>query len=87
MYQYGFSINSSIKEGAVVAYVQKGSVADNAGIKQGDVITKFGDHDIKNSSFLKYYLYTYSVGDKVKVTIIRGTKEETLNIKLTEKAN
>ena len=46
-----------------------------------------GDHDIKNSSFLKYYLYTYSVGDKVKVTIIRGTKEETLNIKLTEKAN
>ena len=87
MYQYGFSINSSIKEGAVVAYVQKGSVADNAGIKQGDVITKFGDHDIKNSSFLKYYLYTYSVGDKVKVTIIRGTKEETINIKLTEKAN
>ena len=85
MMQYGFSIDKSITEGAVVGYIQKGSPADNAGIEKGDVITKFGDYDIKNSSYLKYYLYKYNVGDKVKVTYTRGTKSHTTTITLTAK--
>lgn len=87
MYKYGFSIDSSIKEGAVVGYVQKGSPADNAGLKAGDVIIQFGDYKIKNSSHLKYYLYKYKVGDKVKVTYITGTKKQTTTIKLSQTAN
>ena len=85
--QYGFSIDDSITEGAVVGYTQKGSAAEKAGLEKGDVITKFGDYQIKNSSYLKYYLYMYSVGDKVKCTYIRGTKEYTVTINLSKKAS
>jgi len=87
MRQYGFSLDKSITEGAVVAEVQKGSPADNAGFKQGDVIIKLGEYKITNSSYLKYYLYKYNIGDSVKVTFIRGGKEQTTTIKLTQKAD
>ncbi len=86
MIQYGFSIDSSITSGAVVGYVQSGSPASSAGIEKGDVITKLGDYDITNSSYLKYYLYKYNVGDKIKVTFIRGKKEITKTITLSDKA-
>ena len=85
--QYGFTIDESITEGAVVGYTQKGSVAEKAGLEKGDVIIKFGDYEIKNSSYLKYYLYMYSVGDKVKCTYIRGTKEYTVTLNLNKKAS
>ena len=85
--QYGFTIDDSITEGAVVGYTQKGSAAEKAGLEKGDVIIKFGDYEIKNSSYLKYYLYMYSVGDKVKCTYIRGTKEYTVTINLSKKAS
>lgn len=84
--QYGFTIDDEIESGAVVGYTQKGSPAEKAGLEKGDVIVKFGDYDIKNSSYLKYYLYMYSVGDKVKCTYIRGTKEYTVTINLSKKA-
>ena len=82
-----FSIDDSITSGAVIGYTQKGSAAEKAGLEKGDVIIKFGDYEIKNSSYLKYYLYMYSVGDKVKCTYIRGTKEYTVTINLSKKAS
>lgn len=87
MRQYGFSLDSSITEGAVVGQVQKGSPADVAGLTQGDVITKFGEYKITNTSYLKYYLYKYKINDTVKVTFIRGKKEMTCNVKLTQSNN
>ena len=86
MIQYGFTLDSSVTKGAVVGYVQKGSPASEAGLEKGDVITKLGDYEIKNSSYLKYYLYKYNVGDKVKVTFIRGKKEMTKTLTLSDKA-
>lgn len=86
MIKYGFVIDSSITSGAVVGYVQKGSPAEDAKLEKGDVIIKFGDYRIDNSAYLKYYLYKYNVGDKVKMTIIRGKKEISLTIKLSESA-
>lgn len=86
MYQYGFSLDKSINEGAVIGQVQKGSPADNAGLVQGDVITKLDDYKITNTSYLKYYLYKYKVGDTIKLTYIRSGKEHTANVKLTKVA-
>ncbi len=86
-YQYGISVDVSITSGAVVGYVQSGSPAADAGLEKGDVITKFGDYDITSSAKLKYYLYKYKVGDKVKLTYIRGKKSESVNINLSQKAS
>ena len=85
--EYGISLESSVKHGAVIAYIQAGSPAAEAGLQKGDVVVKFDDYEIITSARLRYYLYKYNVGDKVKVTYIRGTKTETTTINLTQKAS
>ncbi|MDD4188033.1 MAG: trypsin-like peptidase domain-containing protein [Bacilli bacterium] len=86
-FQYSIKVDSSITSGAVVAYVQAGSPAAEAGFEKGDVITKFGDYDITSSAKLKYYLYKYQVGDKIKVSYKRGTKTTETTVNLNERAS
>ena len=43
------ALNIKSKEGVLVGDVVKGGPADKAGIKTGDIILKFGDHDITSS--------------------------------------
>ena len=78
----GISISDKITSGAVVTDVSSGSAADDAKLKKGDVITKLDDYNIKDYKYLKYYLYRYRVGDKVKITYIRGDKEKTVEVTL-----
>ena len=80
----GIKLDSSVTEGAVIVEVQKDSASDKAGLKSGDVITKFGDYKIKDYTYLKYYLYRYNVGDKVTITYIRNGKEATTEMTLKE---
>ena len=68
--------------GAVVIQVQDNSPADKSGLKMGDVITKIEDYEVESVARLKYYLYKYSPGDKVKVTYIRDGKTKTDTITL-----
>ncbi len=79
---YDLKISDSIKEGAVVVDVSKDSTADAAGLKKGDVITKLDDYNISDYEYLKYYLYRYNVGDKVKITYNRNGKEHTTTVTL-----
>lgn len=78
----GIKISDSIKSGAVVTDVSSGSTADAAKLKKGDVITKLDNYTIKDYKYLKYYLYRYRVGDKVKITYIRDGKEKTVEVTL-----
>ena len=78
----GVTISDKITSGAVVTDVSSGSTADDAKLKKDDVITKLDDYNIKDYKYLKYYLYRYRVGDKVKITYIRGDKEKTVEVTL-----
>lgn len=80
----GVKISDSITSGAVVTDVSSGSTADVAKIKKGDVIIKLDDYNIKDYKYLKYYLYRYRVGDKVKITYIRDGKEKTVEVALKD---
>lgn len=82
LYYYRINVNSNITEGAVVADVQNGGAADKAGLKIGDVIIKIDDKDVDSISKLRYYLYKYKIGDKVKLTYIRDGKTKTTDIVL-----
>ena len=82
LYYYRLNIDSSITKGAVVADVQSGGVADKAGLQVGDVIIKLDDKEVENISKLRYHLYKYNIGDKVKVTFIRDGKTKTTEVKL-----
>lgn len=80
-----YDMNSSMlggTTGVYVAAVENGSPADDAGLQKGDVITKIGDVSVESSSYLKYELYKYDIGDKVTFTYTRNNKENTTTITL-----
>lgn len=69
--------------GVYVESVEKNSAADKAGIKSGDKILKVNDVEITNTSYFRYQLYKYDIGDKIKITIERDGNEKTLTVTLT----
>lgn len=66
--------------GAVVAAVDSGSPAEAAGIKRGDIITKFGDTEISEYTQYERALKDCFPGDKVEVSFYRAGKTLTTNI-------
>lgn len=69
--------------GVYVESVEKNGAADKAGIKSGDKILKVNDVEITNTSYFRYQLYKYDIGDKIKITIERNGNEKTLTVTLT----
>lgn len=64
--------------------VVEGSPADQAGIKDGDVITKVGDLEVGAKGSLSSLVSEYSVGDKVKLTLLRDGHNRTVTVTLVE---
>ena len=69
--------------GVYVESVEHGGAADKAGIKKGDKIIKIEDTEITNTSYFRYQLYKYNIGDKIKITVERDGKEKTFTVTLT----
>ncbi len=78
----------SLKEasGVLVVNVRPDGTGDKAGLKQGDLITKFNGQTILNSRKLQLFVADSHIGDKVKLTIIRNSKTVILTAKITEPA-
>lgn len=75
----GAYIYSSNAGSAVVA----GSPADKAGLKDRDIITKVDSTNIDDKTSLTSALSKHKVGDKVDLTVVRGSKTMTLSATLT----
>lgn len=69
--------------GVYVESVEHGGAADKAGIKKGDKIIKIEDTEITNTSYFRYQLYKYNIGDKIKITVEREGKKKTFTVTLT----
>ncbi|KRE79854.1 S1C family serine protease [Arthrobacter sp. Soil763] len=76
------SASSGFSVGADVATVESGSAADKAGIKVGDVITKFQDRTISDPNQLTAAVREQAAGATVKVTVLRGGQEKELEVTL-----
>jgi len=72
------------QEGAVVIETQANSPAAKAKLQMGDVITKIEDYEVTSVARLKYYLYKFAPGDKVKINYIRNGKLETTTLTLAK---
>ena len=68
--------------GLKVTRVVEGSPAEKAGLKDGDIILKMGDKDIKNRSDLQDVVGKHKIGDEVKFTVKRDGAEKELTVKL-----
>ncbi|MBN2374011.1 DegQ family serine endoprotease [bacterium] len=71
-------------KGALVAEVVEGSPADKAGIKSGDVITKFKGKEIREYTDLSRYAGLTRPDTKVEIELIRDGKIMELNVKIGE---
>lgn len=74
--------NLSVSSGAYVTSVSAGSSAANAGIQEGDIITKCGDATISSSTDLVLAVRSHNVGDTVSVTYNRDGQESTVSVTL-----
>ncbi len=65
-------------EGALVAEVLKGSPAEKAGIKKGDVIVSFNGKKVADSTDLRNFTAMSPIGTKVTLGVIRDKKQITV---------
>lgn len=71
---------SNTTPGYALSGVAKGSPAERAGIRGGDVVIQFGDSKIGNLEDIDGALRKYTAGEKVPVVVKRGDKELTLEV-------
>ncbi|PMC40549.1 serine protease [Bacillus sp. UMB0899] len=84
--QEQMNLPEDVKEGVIVGNVSPNSPADEAGLKQQDVIVSMNDQAITNASDLRKFLYTETeIGEEVDVTLYRAGEKVTLKIKLTNR--
>jgi serine protease Do len=74
-------------KGAYIVDVVKGGAAADAGLKNGDVIVKIEDIEIKNTADLTEHVARYRPGDIIKVDYIRNGGLQQKNITLKSKDN
>jgi serine protease Do len=71
-------------KGALVSSVQDNSPAAEAGIKSGDVVMRFGDHEIESPKDLSRAVADTASGATVPVKIWRDGSEQTVEVKIAE---
>ncbi|WP_010651781.1 S1C family serine protease [Oceanobacillus massiliensis] len=85
--QYRNEINlpEDVEGGMVIANVQQGSPAADAGLQQFDVITKIDGEPITTILELRKYLYSETkIGDNVEIEYIRNGERQTASVQLKE---
>ena len=70
--------------GALVADVTKGSPAEKAGVKQGDVIESFNGHQIEKLRDLPIMVAETPAGSEAKVQVRRGDEDKSLDVAIAE---
>jgi membrane-associated protease RseP (regulator of RpoE activity) len=76
-----------VKDGAgvLVRSVDKGSAAEKAGIKAGDVIVRAGDEKLTDRADLSHVLRSHREGGKIALGIMRDKHEQTISVDLPKR--
>jgi S1-C subfamily serine protease len=77
--------NLSVESGAGILSVEAGAAASRAGLRPGDVITKIGDMEIRNSGDIARALFRYQPGTTVPVEVVRDGQRQTVQVTLGER--
>lgn len=78
-----FSYDST--EGALISDVLPNSPAEDAGLKAGDIVVKFGDTKIRDMQQLRNLAAATEPGTKVRIEVIRNGRPETVRLEVTQR--
>jgi serine protease Do len=73
------------KKGAMVMEVVKGDPADLAGIQANDIILEVNDRKVETSRDLTNLVAGISVGEKVKILVLRNNKKQTFTVDVAKR--
>jgi serine protease DegQ len=74
-------------KGALVIQLSENSPAAAAGIRAGDIITKFDGTSIASVTDLLAAIRDSDPGDRVRITVVRGSSEDTVAVTLGDTEN
>jgi S1-C subfamily serine protease len=74
----------SVDHGVLVVEVQSNGAAAQVGVQQGDVIVAIDGKEVDNQASLGDVLVTKAPGDKVSISVYRGSQQLTFNVTLGE---
>ena len=70
----------SSRNGVYIYEVMKGSAAQEAGLRKGDVITAIGGEKVSDGAAVQAKVNSYHPGDKAQVLFIRDGKEQAVEV-------
>ena len=73
--------NSNIY-GVELDEVSRNQPADIAGLKEGDIVVKFGEHLVRTAGDLRYRIAEAMPGMTIPVTVVRGTEQIEVQVKV-----
>jgi serine protease Do len=76
-----FSTATPKDKGAAIRQIQPGSVADKSGLLPGDLIVRFGEQPIDTTQNLLDQLARSKPGDRIVLSIIRGSEKLPIELK------
>jgi serine protease Do len=74
------SVGLEAREGLLVRGVVDDSPAARAGIREGDLLTRAADHDLRTPDDLFAVLAGLESGSELTIALVRGTEELTVNV-------
>ncbi len=68
------------EKGALISQVTKNSPAEKAGLKGGDVVVRFNDHEVGNAARLRNLVAATPPGTVARIAVIRNGSEQTFSV-------
>jgi Do/DeqQ family serine protease len=81
--QLGEELELDNWNGVIIQTLQKGGAADKGGLKEGDIIVRLNDQDVRSKGEYEEVISYHSPGDRMDVTYKRGNKVADTQIILT----
>lgn len=73
-----------VRNGLFIAKVLKGSQADKAGLRPGDVVFKVNGENIKDTDLIRQFILQNPIGTKFNLEFIRGNRKIRTKVKIGE---